>query len=106
MTSLLALGFVLSQSPPVRFGFEDEVRAAKLPLGQAVLIVAPGQFADPQVPASSDLVGVAKRYGRVLLRTGGVTSFAPPTMRSILPVAKEPNPFLGLSPRDAFRLLA
>ncbi|RYG44492.1 hypothetical protein EON79_14775, partial [bacterium] len=104
MTLLFALAML--QGPAATGGLEAEIRTVSPPEGRTVLLVAPERAPDPEPRAASGLAGIAKRYGRTLLVSGNVISIAPSTMKLILAPPKEPNPFLDLAPRDAFKLLA
>ncbi|RYG31640.1 hypothetical protein EON81_22440 [bacterium] len=101
MVLLLSLSLAMLQG-----GLQGEIRSVQPPQGQTVLVVGPERIPATDGGSGAGLPGIAKRYGRMLYTSGNVVSLAPATMKTILAPPKEPNPFLGLNPRDAFKLLA
>lgn len=84
-------------------------RACPLSSGVALTV---GAYKIPRLPDAGPLpetptvAAVAGATGRLLKRFGGVTALAPPTMIVLNANPENPNPFDGMPPHEAMKLLA
>ncbi|RYG46987.1 hypothetical protein EON79_08610, partial [bacterium] len=106
MTSFPLLMITLALGATPQAGLEAEIRSVPVAGGLTILCVSPERASPPQGGTALDLSGIARRYGRMTVRMGDALTVAPATMKLLLTPPKEPNPFLDLQPREAFRLLA
>ena len=99
--------------PPVSAptGSLAEAMTQTAPPDRQVAIAVGAEFVTPAggtapPPAGLSVYLVADRFGMLARRFGGVIAIAPPTMTVLNTAPGAPNPFDGMPPADAFKLLA